>query len=65
MSVPTSQTTLDQSDLEGIIRLVLDEARKQGADQAEVVANHNYGFSATARLGDVENIEYDELVYNL
>ena len=50
MSVPTSQTTLDQSDLEGIIRLVLDEARKQGADQAEVVANHNYGFSATARL---------------
>lgn len=58
MSVPTSQTTLDQSDLEGIIRLVLDEARKQGADQAEVVASHNYGFSATARLGDVENIEY-------
>jgi len=58
MSVPTSQSILDKFDLEGIIRLVLDEARRQGADQAEVAAHHNYGLSATARLGDVENIEY-------
>ncbi len=58
MSVPASQASLDQSDLEDLIQLVLDEARKQGADQAEVAANHDYGLSATARLGDVENLEY-------
>ncbi len=58
MSVPASQASLDQSDLEDLIQLVLDEARKQGADQAEVAASHDYGLSATARLGDVENLEY-------
>lgn len=58
MSVPASKASLDQSDLEDIVRMVLDESRKQGADQAEVAASHDYGFSATARLGDVENIEY-------
>ena len=58
MSVPASQTSLDQSDLEDLIQLVLDEAAKQGADQAEVAASHDYGLNATARLGDVENLEY-------
>jgi PmbA protein len=58
MSVPASQASLDQSDLEDLIQLVLNEARKQGADQAEVAASHDYGLSATARLGEVENLEY-------
>lgn len=58
MSVPASRASLDQSGLEDLIRLVLDEAKKQGADQAEVAASHDYGLSATARLGDVENLEY-------
>ncbi len=58
MSVPASRASLDQSDLEDLIRLVLEEAGKQGADQAEVGASHDYGLSATARLGDVENLEY-------
>ena len=38
--------------------MVLDEARKRGADQAEAAASHDIGLSATARLGDVENLEY-------
>ncbi len=58
MSVPASRASLDQSDLEDLIQLVLDEAEKQGADQAEAAASHDYGLSATARLGDVENLEY-------
>jgi PmbA protein len=58
MSVPASRASLDQSDLEDLIRLVLDEAAKQGADQAEVAASHDYGLGATARLGEVENLEY-------
>jgi PmbA protein len=58
MSVPASRASLDQSDLEDLIRFVLDEAVKQGAEQAEVAASHDYGLSVTARLGDVENLEY-------
>ncbi len=58
MGVPASRASLDQSDLEDLIQLVLDEAAGQGADQAEVAASHDYGLSATARLGDVENLEY-------
>ncbi len=58
MSVPASRASLGQSDLECLIQLVLDEAREQGADQAEAAASHDYGLSATARLGDVENLEY-------
>ena len=58
MSVPASRAQLDQSDLEELIQIVLDEAGKQGADQAEVAASHDYGLGATARLGDVEHLEY-------
>ncbi len=58
MSVPASRASLDQSDLEDIIQLVLDEAGRQGADQAEAAASHDYGLSATARLGHIENLEY-------
>lgn len=45
-------------DLESIIRAALDEAGKLGVDQAEVAASHDVGLSATARLGEVENLEY-------
>lgn len=58
MSVPASRAMLNQADLEDLIQFVLDEAAKQGADQAEVAASHDYGLGATARLGDVENLEY-------
>jgi PmbA protein len=45
-------------ELESLLRLALDEAVRRGADQAEVVASVDTGLSATARLGDVENLEY-------
>ena len=58
MSVQAQRATLDQRALEEIVELVLSEARKLGADQAEAAASHDIGLSVTARLGDVENLEY-------
>lgn len=58
MSVQSHRATLDQGALEDIVGLVLHEARKLGADQAEAAASHDIGLSVTARLGDVENLEY-------
>ena len=46
------------SELEEIVAMALDEARARGADQAEVAVSVDVGLSATARLGDVENLEY-------
>ena len=50
--LPESET------LEALVKLALDEARTLGVDQAEVAASHDIGLSATARLGEVENLEY-------
>jgi PmbA protein len=50
--------SLGQQQLEALIELALDEARRLGADQAEVSASHDNGLSVTARLGDAENLEY-------
>jgi PmbA protein len=54
----SKRKTLSGRDIEDIVRLVLAEAQKQGADQAEAAASHDIGLGATARLGDVENLEY-------
>lgn len=58
MNALPSRTALDQKELEDIVLLILDEAKKQGADQAEAAASHDIGLCATARLGDVESLEY-------
>jgi len=50
--------SLGREQLEGIVKMALDEARKRGADQSEVAVSHDIGLSATARHGDVENLEY-------
>ena len=39
-------------------RLVLDEAARQGADQAEVGINGSRGFSVSVRMGEVETLEF-------
>ncbi|MGI9260507.1 MAG: metalloprotease PmbA [Woeseiaceae bacterium] len=48
----------DQKELEKIVSTVLGLAADNGADQAEVAASHDIGLSATARLGEVESLEY-------
>jgi len=58
MNPRPGRTLMDAEELESIIRLVLDEAKARGMDQAEAAASHDIGLSVTARLGDVENIEY-------
>lgn len=47
-----------RQELEGLVTLALDEAKRLGVDQAEVVVTHDKGLAATARLGDVESLEY-------
>lgn len=50
--------SLGQQELEALVQMALQAAVAQGVDQAEVAASHDLGLSATARLGDVENLEY-------
>ncbi|HZW58916.1 MAG TPA: metalloprotease PmbA [Woeseiaceae bacterium] len=52
------KVSADRAQLEQVVRRVLDEARLRGVDQAEAAASHDIGLSATARLGEVENLEY-------
>lgn len=54
----TSRASLGRDELEALVRYAIDEARREGVDQAEVAASHDIGLAATARLGDVENLEY-------
>jgi PmbA protein len=58
MNALPGRTIMDRRDLEAIIGVVLDEARARGVDQAEASASHDIGLSATARLGEVESLEY-------
>ena len=53
-----SRAGLGPGELENLIEQALAEARARGVDQAEVAARHESGLSATARLGEVENLEY-------
>jgi PmbA protein len=54
----TKRDSLGGAELESLITLALDEAKSLGVDQAEVAASQDTGLSATARLGDVESLEY-------
>lgn len=58
MSGQGGQQSANRAELESIVKLMLDEARSQGADQAEAAASRDTGLSTTARLGDVESLEY-------
>jgi PmbA protein len=58
MAEIAKRETLGRKELETIVAMALDEARSLGVDQAEVAASQDTGLSATARLGDVENLEF-------
>lgn len=49
---------MEPARLEALLREALDIARSLGVDEAEAAASHDVGLSATARLGEVENLEY-------
>ena len=52
------QVEPEQEALREVVRFALQCARDRGVDQAEAAASHELGLNVTARLGDVENIEY-------
>jgi PmbA protein len=58
MSEANERIAADPARLEQVVQILLDEAAARGADQAEAAASHDTGLSVTARLGDVENLEY-------
>ena len=58
MGEPATIRSHGPAELEAIVVEALDEARARGVDQAEVAVSHDLGLSATARLGDVEHLEY-------
>ena len=58
MNALSGRTSLDSKALEDIVRDVLNEAVSLGVDQADVAASHDIGLTATARLGEVESLEY-------
>ncbi len=49
---------LGLEDLKGAVAQVLEEANRQGASSAEAAVSADQGLSVTARLGDVETLEY-------
>jgi len=58
MNAETARAEPDQQVLKDIVSAVLELAADNDVDQAEVAASHDIGLSATARLGEVESLEY-------
>jgi PmbA protein len=54
----SNQLSHSQQDLQDLVALAIDEARKLGATQSEVGISVDTGLSVTARLGEVETLEY-------
>ena len=57
-AVATSQLSYSQQDLQDFVTLALAEARGLGASDAEVGVSVETGLSVTARLREVETLEY-------
>jgi PmbA protein len=55
---PPAQLSHSRADLEALVTLALDETKRLGATAAEVDVSVDIGLSVTARLGEVETLEY-------
>jgi PmbA protein len=53
-----AQLSHSQAELQALVQLAIDEARKLGASEAEAAVSVDTGLSVTARLGEVETLEY-------
>lgn len=49
---------MDEKQLESIVSLALEEARRAGASAAEAVVSIDNGLGVSVRLGEVETLEY-------
>ncbi len=54
----SNQLTHSQRDLEKLVAFAIDEAKRLGATDVEVGVSVDTGLSVTARLGEVETLEY-------
>src|SRR5262245_49972480 len=48
-----------EADLKALVTAILDRARANGADAAEVSASEDAGLSVTVRLGELETVEFN------
>jgi PmbA protein len=55
---PAHVPALEGADLLGLVQLALAEARRLGAGQAEAAISMDVGLNVSARLGEVETVEY-------
>ncbi len=49
-----------KENVQELIAIILDEAKRQGASSAEVDVGINKGFNIAVRMGDVETVEYNQ-----
>jgi len=56
--VPASQLSLTRTELQNLVQFALDESRRLGGSETEVAVSVDTGLSVTARLGEVETLEY-------
>jgi len=49
-----------QTKLNALVENILDEAKRQGADQTEVSASVEAGLSVSVRKGELENLEFNQ-----
>jgi PmbA protein len=56
--MPAAQPSTDTGQLEAIASLALEEAKRQGATQAEADVSVSQGLSVSVRLREVDTIEY-------
>ena len=49
-----------ESELKSLVEEILGEARRQGADQAEVSVSTDTGLAVSVRKGELENLEFNQ-----
>jgi len=54
------QSIFNSTQIQAIAKQVLEEAKRAGAQHAEVGVSANKGFTVTARQGEVESVEYNQ-----
>ena len=54
----TIDKTINDDSLKSLLTQAVEYARVNGADQIEVAASNDKGYSVTARLGEVETVEH-------
>ena len=57
-STSSTQLSHSQQDLQDLVALAIEEGRRLGASESEVGVSVDTGLSVTARLGEVETLEY-------